>query len=82
MGKNIVICSDGMGNIAMKDRGTKVFKLYEAVDIYLEEPRQVTIYDDGVGTQSFNPYHAKYIIWIHTLIHVYTEWSLNNGARK
>ena len=55
MPKNIVICSDGTGNTAMKGRGTNVFKLYEAVDIHLEEPRQVTIYDDGVGTQSFNP---------------------------
>lgn len=55
MSKNIVICSDGTGNTAMKGRGTNVFKLYEAVDIHLEDPRQVTIYDDGVGTQSFNP---------------------------
>ena len=55
MSKNIVICSDGTGNTAMKGRGTNVFKLYEAVDIHLDEPRQVTLYDDGVGTQSFNP---------------------------
>ena len=55
MSKNIVICSDGTGNTAMKGRGTNVFKLYEAVDIHLEETRQVTLYDDGVGTQTFNP---------------------------
>lgn len=55
MGKNIVICSDGTGNTAMKGRGTNVFKIYEAVDIHRDNPRQVTIYDDGVGTQTFNP---------------------------
>ena len=27
--KNIVICSDGTGNTAVKGRGTNVFKLYE-----------------------------------------------------
>ena len=29
---NIVICSDGTGNSAIKGRGSNVFKLYEAVD--------------------------------------------------
>ncbi|NOU10862.1 MAG: hypothetical protein HOO98_12725, partial [Nitrospira sp.] len=32
-GKNIVLCSDGTGNTAIKARGTNVFKLYEAIDI-------------------------------------------------
>lgn len=32
MAKNIIICADGTGNSAIKDRGTNVFKLYEAVD--------------------------------------------------
>lgn len=55
--KNIVICSDGTGNTAVKGRGTNVFKLYEAVDVvghlHDESKReQVAIYDDGVGTQS------------------------------
>src|ERR1700752_3180105 len=31
--KNIVICADGTGNTANKDRGTNVFKLYEALDL-------------------------------------------------
>jgi Uncharacterized alpha/beta hydrolase domain (DUF2235) len=31
--KNIVICSDGTGNTAIKGRGTNVFKLFEAVDL-------------------------------------------------
>ena len=60
MAKNIVICSDGTGNRAIKGRGTNVFKLFEAID--LERPSldpscapQVAIYDDGVGTENFKP---------------------------
>lgn len=58
--KNIVICSDGTGNTAIKGRGINVFKIFEAVDIYGHwidrtlRP-QVAIYDDGVGTESFKP---------------------------
>jgi len=58
--KNIVICSDGTGNTAIKGRGTNVFKIFEAVDIYghATNPsltRQVAIYDDGVGTSIVKP---------------------------
>ena len=53
--KNIIICSDGTGNTAIKNRGTNVFKLYEAVDLRPPmgsgEAEQVAIYHDGVGTQ-------------------------------
>lgn len=54
--KNIIICSDGTGNTANKDRGTNVFKLFEAVDVIghlheLDKSEQVEIYDDGVATQ-------------------------------
>ncbi len=56
MAKNIVICSDGTGNTAIKGRGTNVFKLYEAVDLHQPPPaQQVAIYDDGVGTQKWKP---------------------------
>ncbi len=59
MGKNIIICSDGTGNTANKDRGTNVFKLLEAVDLngHLVDPTltvQVALYDDGVGTESLS----------------------------
>ena len=37
MPKNIVVCSDGTGNSAIKGRGTNVFKLYEAVDLHGHE---------------------------------------------
>ena len=59
--KNIVICSDGTGNSAIKDRGTNVFKLYEAVDTDgwrntpAVMPMQIAFYDDGVGTQELLP---------------------------
>ncbi len=59
-GKNIVICSDGTGNTAIKGRATNVFKLFEAVDLNGHRtdpglPPQVAIYDDGVGTEDFKP---------------------------
>src|SRR5690242_18764854 len=58
--KNIIVCSDGTGNSAIKGRGTNVFKLFEAVDLNghrtaPELDAQIAIYDDGVGTESFKP---------------------------
>jgi uncharacterized protein (DUF2235 family) len=60
MAKNIVICSDGTGNSAVKDRGTNVFKIFESIDLNGNRynPKldpQVPIYDDGVGTEDFRP---------------------------
>lgn len=60
MAKNIIICSDGTGNTAIKGRGTNVFKMFESVDLnshrfHPERTPQVAIYDDGVGTESFKP---------------------------
>jgi uncharacterized protein (DUF2235 family) len=60
MAKNIVICSDGTGNSAIKGRGTNVFKLFEAIDLngHRTDPTlrpQVALYDDGVGTEDFKP---------------------------
>lgn len=56
MAKNIVICSDGTGNSAIKGRGTNVFKLFEAIDLngHRTNPEldpQIAFYDDGVGTE-------------------------------
>jgi len=58
MPKNIILCSDGTGNSAMKGRGTNVFKIYEAIDLNGHKFNknllpQVAFYDDGVGTESF-----------------------------
>lgn len=60
MAKNIVICSDGTGNTAIKGRGTNVFKLFESLDLttHRVDPSvkvQLAFYDDGVGTQEFKP---------------------------
>ncbi|ESS73412.1 hypothetical protein MGMO_21c00020 [Methyloglobulus morosus KoM1] len=55
MPKNIILFSDGTGNTNIKNRGTNVYKLYEAIDFNLEQPKQVAFYDDGVGTQEFKP---------------------------
>lgn len=56
MPKNIVLCSDGTGNQDIKNHGTNVFKLYEAVDLQGHKLKQVTkqiaFYDDGVGTKN------------------------------
>lgn len=58
--KNIILCSDGTGNTAVKGRGTNVFKLFEAIDLteYRTKPEldaQLAFYDDGVGTQGIAP---------------------------
>lgn len=53
--KNIILCSDGTGNTAIKARGSNVFKLFEAVDLHDAKQPQVAIYDDGVGTESLKP---------------------------
>jgi uncharacterized protein (DUF2235 family) len=56
LSKNIVLCSDGTGNQDIKNRGTNVFKLYEAVDIQGHKlhpvTKQVAFYDDGIGTRN------------------------------
>jgi uncharacterized protein (DUF2235 family) len=60
MPKNIVLCSDGTGNSTIKNRGTNVYKLYEAVDLETPpgEDRQVGFYDDGVGTGALKTLRA------------------------
>jgi Uncharacterized alpha/beta hydrolase domain (DUF2235) len=55
MPKNIILLSDGTGNSNIKNRGTNVYKLYEAIDFNAKNYEQVAFYDDGVGTQEFKP---------------------------
>ena len=60
MAKNIIVCSDGTGNSAIKGRGTNVFKTFEAVDLHAnrcdpERVAQIAIEDEGAGTESFKP---------------------------
>ena len=53
MAKNIVLSSDGTGNQGPKKRGTNVWRLYNAVERDSSAPRQITFYDDGVGTGKY-----------------------------
>ena len=52
MPKNIVVCSDGTGNSGGKRRGTNVWRIFNAVDRSRVDCKQVTYYDDGVGTHN------------------------------
>ena len=51
MSKNIIICADGTGNLGGVGRGTNVWRLYNALDLNSQKPRQVAKYHDGVGTK-------------------------------
>lgn len=55
MPRNLVLCSDGTGNTANKDRGTNVWRLYESLDRHSQlrgGPEQLATHDDGVGTST------------------------------
>ena len=56
--KGIVLFSDGTGNSSAKLFKTNVWRMYEAVDLG-PPPRgmrkQISFYDDGVGTSAFKP---------------------------
>jgi uncharacterized protein (DUF2235 family) len=78
MPKNIVICADGTGNTTVKDRGTNVFKLFEAVDanghrIHPALTQQVAIYHDGVGTESLK--------WLRLFTGA-TGWGLSRNVKQ
>ena len=52
MSKNIVLLSDGTGNSSASVFKTKVWRLFQILD--LRDPaHQIAFYDDGVGTSSF-----------------------------
>ena len=87
MSKNIVLCSDGTGNMDIKNRGSNVFKLYEAVDIHghklppQDKKPQIAFYDDGLGTkfghwilgQAFGRGFAENVRRLYTMLaHVYS----------
>ncbi len=60
-GKNIILCSDGTGNLGGNLRPSNVWRTYSAIDeTENENPiatvvRQVRIHEDGVGTHDFAP---------------------------
>lgn len=51
--KNIVICMDGTGNRGGKTRGTNVWRIFNSVDRHRDKLKQITYYDDGVGSDGF-----------------------------
>ena len=53
--KNIVICMDGTGNRGGRTRGTNVWRIFNSVDRNRVTPKQITYYDDGVGSDGFRP---------------------------
>ncbi|MEO5823640.1 MAG: DUF2235 domain-containing protein [Vicinamibacteraceae bacterium] len=61
MSKAIVLFSDGTGNSSAKLFKTNVWRMYEAVDLgpaAADRRPQISYYDDGVGTSSFQPLAA------------------------
>lgn len=50
MGKNIVLCADGTGNIGGETPDSNVYRIYKLVELHDGEVEQVKFYDNGVGT--------------------------------
>lgn len=73
MSKNIVICSDGTGNRGGKTRGTNVWRIFNAVDRHSDSLKQITHYDDGVGTQD--------LLWLRLLGGAF-GWGLSRNIRS
>lgn len=48
--KNIVLCSDGTGQSGGGGNNTNVWRIYDAIDVNNQDIKQMTFYDDGVGT--------------------------------
>ena len=51
--KNIIICSDGTGNRGGTGNDTNVWRIFNGVDLNYSKKKQITHYDDGVGTEDF-----------------------------
>ena len=51
MPKNIILCADGTGNEGGHTPDSNVFKIFNAIDLNSDSPKQITFYDNGVGTQ-------------------------------
>lgn len=48
--KNIIICADGTGNKGGYTPDSNVYKTYNGVDIHDSVTKQISFYDNGVGT--------------------------------
>ena len=72
MPKNIVVCSDGTGNSG-GNRGTNVWRIFNAVNRHRTDVKQITFYDDGVGTDSLR--------WLRALGGAF-GWGLSKNLRQ
>jgi uncharacterized protein (DUF2235 family) len=54
MSKNIILCADGTGQKGGYGADSNVYKLYKAVDLYVPHCKQISFYDNGVGTTENN----------------------------
>jgi len=52
MGRNLVLCADGTGNLGGETPDSNVYRMYNAIDLQSASPVQDTFYDNGVGTSS------------------------------
>ena len=77
MGKNIVICSDGTWQRGGKTPSSNVWRIFQAVDRHSNSseggPKQLTYYDDGVGTQRLR--------WLSLLGGAF-GWGLSRDVRQ
>ena len=51
MPKNIILCADGTGNEGGHTPNSNVFKIFKSIDLKSDSIKQITFYDNGVGTQ-------------------------------
>jgi len=56
--KNIILCADGTGNKGGYTPDSNVYKTYNGVDIHNESIKQISYYDNGVGTSTNKIYKA------------------------
>jgi uncharacterized protein (DUF2235 family) len=52
MSKNIILFADGTGNKGGYTPSSNVYKLYHAIDLHNPDKKQITFYDNGVGTST------------------------------
>ena len=51
MSKNIILFADGTGNKGGYTPDSNVYKAYNAINLHDPSKKQITFYDDGIGTQ-------------------------------
>ncbi len=77
MAKNIVVCSDGTWQRGGKTPNSNVWRIFQAVDRHSsstdDNPKQLTYYDDGVGTEKLR--------WLRIIGGAF-GWGLSRNIRQ